>query len=55
MMYILSYPAYSLIYHITLHQLYANRLGRPVDVTLRVHCTESQTLDSSALPFAYHW
>jgi hypothetical protein len=55
MMYILLYPAYSLIYHSTLHQLYANGLGRPIVVVLRGHYTESQTHDSSTLPFAFHW
>jgi hypothetical protein len=42
MMYILSYLAYSLIYHITLHQLYANRLCRPVNVALRVRVPDSR-------------
>ena len=52
MMYILSYPAYSLIYHIILHRLHVNELDRPVGVSLRVHCTVP-ILDPSTHPFAF--
>lgn len=47
MMYILSYPAYSLIYDYTASIV----LGRPV-VAVRLHYTE--TLDSFTLPSALH-